>query len=266
MAKIHDFWKRSNMNASFMYNSIVFASFCLLILGTYFSERSLLRRNAWRDSSRWIDVIGLFMQGVIVPVLQVGLIYFFLNILFPLAKGSIAIHPALAFLTNFVVIDYLYYWNHRLLHSKAVWIWHAVHHTAERMDVWVTSRNTLWSPFFILYIWVNGFFIFILKDPAPFLLAASLTAALDLWRHSKFTPSDGSMFRKLLAIGLVTPHEHTWHHSSDHPNCNYGANLNWWDKLHGTFYSPHSLPTQCGVKLEINFWSKLLYPIKQEAK
>ena len=242
---------------------IIFISFCLLIIWTYYSERSLPRHDAWKDSNRWIDVVGLFMQGIVVPALQVTLIFFLLQIAMPSARSTVSIHPVLAFLVNFIVVDYLYYWNHRLLHTKAVWDWHAVHHTAERMDVWVTSRNTLWSPFLILYIWINGLLIFLLKDPMPYILSASLTAALDLWRHSKLRPQEGSFAKKLFLLGVVTPHEHTWHHSSNRPNCNFGANLTWWDRLHGTYYSPEAVPAHCGIALQINFWRKLLYPFKQ---
>ena len=60
-------------------------------------------------------------------------------------RGAVEVPSWLAFVISFVVIDYAYYWNHRLLHG-ALWRWHAVHHTASRLDVVVTSRNTLWTP------------------------------------------------------------------------------------------------------------------------
>ncbi len=34
--------------------------------------------------------------------------------------------------------------------------------------------------------WVNGLLIFLLKDPRAFILSASITASLDLWRHTSF--------------------------------------------------------------------------------
>jgi len=267
MGTIQNFCQKRNTNANSGYKPMItFAVFCLLILWTSYSDRTLLRRSAWRDSNRWLDVLGLLMQGVVVPALQVVLVFSLLNTVTPSLKGRVSINPLWAFLLNFIVVDYLYYWNHRLLHTKAIWTWHAVHHTAGQMDVWVTSRNTLWSPFFILYMWINGFSIFILKDPAPYVLAASCTAALDLWRHSRFTPQSGSLVRKLLSLGFVTPHDHSWHHSSDRPNCNYGANLNWWDRLHGTYYSPEAVPARLGIELNMNFWRKLFYPMKREVQ
>lgn len=238
---------------------IAFLALTIITLALRDTRASLLRRN-FQDWT--LDASGLVIQGALIPALQSTLVYTILFLLAPRLKGTLEISNAGAFLLNFVAVDYLYYWNHRLLHSRALWRTHAVHHTPERVDVLITSRNTLWSPLLIVYVWANGFFFFLLKDPAPYLLAASITASLDLWRHTSFSPRPGGALHRSLALFLITPHEHNWHHSSDRADENFGANLSWWDRLHVSYFSPASRPLSFGIRLELDFKRKLLFPFK----
>ena len=130
------------------------------------------------------------------------------------------------------------------------------------MDVLATSRNTLWTSFLIVYLWVNSFFIYVLKDPTPFILAMSLSAILDMWKHSKiklFKPRFLEILSKTFFI--MTPLEHAWHHSHK-VNINFGANLNIFDKLHGTYYHNQEYPTKLGLNTKLTFWQKLFKPFK----
>ncbi len=193
-----------------------------------------------RDRGAWVvDASGLVIQGMIAAAL-VWLV--------PYRRGTIDVPFWWAFLISFVAVDYAYYWNHRLLHG-ALWRWHAVHHTAPRLDVVVTSRNTLWTPLLIVYIWAGAAAVLLLRDPSGFLLGLSLTAALDLWRHSPLIPPQP--LRRALSSILVTPHEHAWHHSRSRTEVNFGANLTLWDRLHGTFEASDELPGQLGVELPV---------------
>ncbi|MGA9772633.1 MAG: sterol desaturase family protein [Blastocatellia bacterium] len=241
---------------------IVFVSFFLLVALTFSlgAERaSALRRNA----ADWaLDLSGLLVQGFAVPALQIILVYGLLNIIAPARRGSLEISGALAFLLNFVVVDYLYYWNHRLLHSKIFWKMHAVHHTADRVDVFITSRNTLWTPLLIVYVWANGIFLFLLKDPVPFLLSASITASLDLWRHTSFFTASGSGLHRAVSLVIITPNEHIWHHSSDRAESNFGANLSIWDKIHGTYAASVHRPESLGIPMPFGLNRKLFFPFR----
>ncbi len=77
------------------------------------------------------------MQGVVIPFAQTSILYLALARFAPQWQGRLELGPAAAFLLNFAGVDYLYYWNHRFLHSRLC-RWHAVHHTAEDLDVWIT--------------------------------------------------------------------------------------------------------------------------------
>ena len=157
-----------------------------------------------------------------------------------------------------MAVDYLYYWNHRILHRKSLWPFHRIHHTAEHIDLLITSRNSLWSPLLLVYLWANGFLIFVLKDPTYFILGVSLTAALDLWRHSGF----GGEPRFLSRI-FVTPKLHAWHHGARSASKNFGANFIFWDWIHGTYQGATDYPQQLGIPAPMSTARKLLYPFTE---
>lgn len=223
-------------------SGLVFSAFALLSLGAFLRADGLSRLLR-REPAEWLaDASGLLVQGVAVPFAQTALVYAALARLAPGWRGTLDLAPAAAFLLNFIVVDYAYYWNHRLLHG-ALWPWHALHHSARDLDVWVTSRNTLWTPALIVYVWLNGAFVFLLRDPSPYLWAAALTAALDLWKHSGAWPESWPLPL------LLTPREHSWHHSTERFDRNFGANLRLWDRLHGTHHDPGEAPSRLGLEV-----------------
>jgi len=239
--------------------AIVFSSFLILTLLTARKEerrRSVLARS----KAEWaLDAVSLGMQGFLIPVLQVILITGGLRLIAPHAQGSLEIASLPGFLLGFVGVDYLYYWNHRLLHSATLWPAHRVHHSAPRMDFLMSSRNSVWSSFLILYFWINGAMVYLLKDPTGYLVGIALTHALDLWRHSDFelSPSLGSFLNRF----LVTPALHRGHHSRKQAHVNYGANFNLWDQWHGTFLAPtYGVRDDVGTKENGSFWDHFLLP------
>jgi sterol desaturase/sphingolipid hydroxylase (fatty acid hydroxylase superfamily) len=231
---------------------IVFLAFFTLAVLTWILPTTRMTASS-RSFPDWlVDAVGLTMQGFVIPLLQILLIRDVLDWAFPAWKGSLAISPLFAFALNFLGVDYLYYWNHRLLHHEALWPLHSVHHSAEQVDVFTTGRNTFWTPFFIVYLWINGILSFLLKDPAFFLLGASCTAALDLWRHSSFFPSVGHPFHRAFGALFITPHEHHLHHArpdeslGEKAHANFSANWSVWDRIHGTYRFSDSSPREFG--------------------
>ena len=239
---------------------VVFTAFTVLMLLTLArrSQRLALRSKPRQD---WIlDVLGLWIQGLAIPVLQVAVVYRLSGALLPAGNGMLTLPPAIAFLLGFAGVDYLYYWNHRLLHGRWLWPLHCVHHTVTHFDVLGTSRNTLWSSFFILYLWVHPLMAYLLVDPRAYLFAASLTAALDLWRHSQLSPRPGSCWDRWLSPWLVLPCDHARHHSSGLPEGNYGANLKLWDRWHGTATRGDRPLPPLGIPTSLTSMQKLVWP------
>jgi sterol desaturase/sphingolipid hydroxylase (fatty acid hydroxylase superfamily) len=240
---------------------LVFVVFWGLAIATFWG------RSGWqlllqRSRSSWIlDTIGLFVQGFVIPILQVVVIGKLYGWVLPGWQGTIVLSPVLGFSLNFVAIDYLYYWNHRLLHGKALWPLHQVHHSVTAMDVLGTSRNTLWTSFLIVYLWVNGLFVYLLADARGYLLGVSVTAALDLWRHSRFTIGWETRLYRWLSPWLMLPQDHCWHHGRALLGCNFGANLKVWDRLHGTDLEREDAPEDLGVAVDLPLVRQLVFPL-----
>ncbi|MFB2920874.1 MULTISPECIES: sterol desaturase family protein [Aerosakkonema] len=239
---------------------LVFVAFIGLVGWTIFDKygRTQLKAKSLED---WLlDSAGLFVQGILIPVLQVTLIYQFYRHWLPIAQESLKLPLIFTFILSFVGVDYLYYWNHRLLHFARFWQIHQVHHTVTDLDVLGTSRNTIWASFLIVYLWVHALFLYLLADPTGYLLGVSLTSALDLWRHSRLTIPSPSWLYRCLSPWLILPQDHSWHHSSQSPHCNYGANLKLWDRLYGTYHEGSELPTEIGTATQLTLTQKLLFP------
>ena len=182
----------------------------------------------------FMDGIGLLVQGTVIPLLQIGLVATMLNALVPAWQGTWHLAPVAAFLLAFVGVDYLFYWNHRMLHTELLWKTHMVHHSVTHMDVMATSRNTVWTSLLIVYLWAHGTFLFLLAEPGAYAVGVAMTAALDMWRHSATGPRPGGRTHRVLGLVFILPGDHAWHHARGGRG-NYGANLSVWDRLHGTY-------------------------------
>ena len=176
---------------------LVFFVFTILLLLTITTDNRLIVLGQKSREDWIVDGIGLFFQGILIPILQMSFVYYtYQNLLS--SADLIKVHPLFSFCLSFVLVDYIYYWNHRLLHSHSLWFLHQVHHTVTEIDVLGTSRNTLWTSFLIIYLWIHPLFIYLLQDSTWYVLGVSLTSALDLWRHSIFTPHRNSLLHRCL--------------------------------------------------------------------
>jgi sterol desaturase/sphingolipid hydroxylase (fatty acid hydroxylase superfamily) len=240
---------------------LIFVTFWVLFMVTLFQPGGW---QAVRQKSReaWLlDSCGLVMQGAIVPTLQLCLGQWVYPWLWPQFAHCLSCSNGLGFLLSFVVVDYAYYWNHRWLHGQG-WPLHYIHHTVTDFDVLGTSRNTIWSSFFILYLWVHSVMIYLLQPSAGYMLGVSLTAILDLWRHSCCLLPENHWLMHILGIFLVLPQDHAQHHARS--DCNYSANFRLWDHWHGTATSQRQFPEKMGDRPLLPLWRQLLYPSLRE--
>ncbi len=244
---------------------IILVAFWALTLGVLATAEGRAQLRA-RTRAEWtLDLVGLLVQGTLIPLLQVGLVVAGLAWLVPAGRGALEVPGWAALLLNLVAVDYLYYWNHRLLHTNTLWPLHRVHHTLRTLDVLGTSRNTLYSSLFIVYLWVGGALLYFLSEPFWFALGAALTAALDLWRHSPFTPRRGGALHRALSAVLILPSDHAWHHSTESSQVNFGANLSWWDRLHGTYQASTQDPASLGIPFAAPLGRQLFFPFDRRA-
>jgi sterol desaturase/sphingolipid hydroxylase (fatty acid hydroxylase superfamily) len=205
----------------------------------------LMLLQDWNLRSRrdkLLDAVGLLTQGAFVPLAA----QIIANELWPMifsSSAKINIPNGLLFLLPLTLIDYLFYWNHRLLHRTGWWLWHRTHHTAKKLDIFVSSRNSVWTVFLLVYIWTQSLIIYWVENPNYYIYGMYVFSALDLWRHCGIqTPG----WLRPLGIILILPEDHEWHHSLEKSNINFGANLNIWDRFHGTFYRPQQRAQHLG--------------------
>jgi sterol desaturase/sphingolipid hydroxylase (fatty acid hydroxylase superfamily) len=241
--------------------ALTFAAFWALVAFTASAPVRRARLAARRGREWLIDVAGLLVQGVLVPIVGAAVLGAAYVRVAPGLRGALHLPWPLGFLLAFVGVDYLYYWNHRLLHTRPLWPVHAVHHTAPRMDVFVTSRNTLWTSVLIVYLWAGSLFAYVLADPSGYLAGAALTSILDLTRHSPLRLP--TAIERALGALFVLPRDHALHHANLETHGNYGANLVLWDRLHGTYLGPRDVPEVLGVESELTAAEALFWPIRR---
>jgi len=172
------------------------------------------------------------------------------------ARVQVEEHLALSLLYGlgvFLLQDFIHYWAHRAYHSRYLWAFHKVHHSAPVLVPATASRVhflekvverltdlVFISAFAGLFWYACGgeisrytlfgvtYMVFILNA-----LAANL-------RHSHVWLSFGPVVEHV----LNSPAQHQIHHSDAprHFDKNFGVNLSLWDWMFGTLYVTQSKP------------------------
>lgn len=147
-----------------------------------------------------------------------------------------------AFLATFVLIDFLYYWQHRIMHEvKFFWAFHLVHHSAQKMNLTTSFRLNWVSPLIVVFFFVPAA---VLGAPVSYIIATiAINLVYQFWLHTTAIGKLGWL------EGVVnTPSAHRVHHGSnpEYLDRNYGAVFMIWDRMFGT-YAPESVPVRYGV-------------------
>lgn len=133
-----------------------------------------------------------------------------------------------------LTIDFLDYWNHRLLHTRGFWDIHAVHHSDETLN-WTTSSRmhvlevvVMQISYILLASWMN--------IPAEGVGAiAALRVLHNNWVHTKYDVHLGPLVKV-----ISTPRFHHWHHADDKAayDTNFANTFAFWDVLFRTYRVP----------------------------
>lgn len=142
------------------------------------------------------------------------------------APTSVPVGLALLF-----VVDFTYYWKHRLLHrTRLGWALHAPHHSSDDFNLLAAIRlgwvQRVLDDFFFVPLLVLG--------PAPLLLMliVDLDESLQFWCHTEAIGTLGVLDRY-----FNTPANHRLHHARARRTAdgNYGAVFMLWDRMFGTY-------------------------------
>lgn len=142
---------------------------------------------------------------------------------------------------NFVVADFINYWAHRLLHTRAFWHTHAWHHAPKHLWWMSGLRGSPVHVFINLLPYTITYLIF--PTTAGGLLGMALAVlgiANQHWQHSNISLPK----TRLIELLVVTPRVHFVHHSADpkFTNSNYGFITTIWDRMFGTYVDPDTVP------------------------
>lgn len=192
-------------------------------------------RSVWlRDTAAWV-----VLTFAIVPVAN-GLDR--LLALRPTYPGAVLALPfAVRFLLFLLLTDFLYYWAHRLMHSRHVWRIHKWHHSPTYMYWLAGNRGSLLQVGLVFFL--SAFADGLLFDAAAGRLALFVlvfNALRNDWMHLN-VPWGGHR----LEWFVVTPRYHRIHHSDhpDHYEKNLAITFPIFDRLFGTYFDPARAPT-----------------------
>jgi sterol desaturase/sphingolipid hydroxylase (fatty acid hydroxylase superfamily) len=137
----------------------------------------------------------------------------------------------LAWLAAIVGWDFIYYWNHRMMHEvRAMWAIHVVHHSSERYNLSTALRQPVAD---VLGVWVPyGWLARLGIRPKLIAQARGINLLYQYWIHTDAIRSLGPGEEV-----LNTPSHHRVHHGSNqrYIDRNHGSILIIWDRLFGTF-------------------------------
>jgi sterol desaturase/sphingolipid hydroxylase (fatty acid hydroxylase superfamily) len=157
----------------------------------------------------------------------------------PISRLSFGLQLAL----GLALSDFVGYWAHRLFHGRALWRFHAVHHSSRTLD-WLAATRL--HPFNDVLVRVLQAVPLLLLgfDTRVFAAVAPILSVYAVLLHADVPWTFGP-----LRWVLASPHFHRWHHAADAEgrDKNFAGLLPLWDLVFGTFYMPAHRPAATGV-------------------
>ena len=181
-----------------------------------------------------ITLIGIVITQAYAWWAQSSVINVFVQLKF-FSIAKLPIPDWLLILISFLVLDFLYFLSHFILHYvPSLWRLHKIHHADEHVTAFSSLlHHPLESLFVALFI--TGFVVVL---GVPVLVYLNFGFALAL--HAVLAHANVALPSQLdrrLRILFVTPDVHRTHHSQrlTEGNSNFGAMFTIWDRLFGTY-------------------------------
>jgi sterol desaturase/sphingolipid hydroxylase (fatty acid hydroxylase superfamily) len=177
-----------------------------------------------------------------------------------LAEAPLAAQVAILLVTT----DFCQYWLHRAFHSRRLWPFHAVHHSAREVN-WTTTFRT--HP--VNYLVVNAALAVLARligfSETSLLVAAPIFFLSGVVTHANL----GWTFGPLRYV-LASPVFHRWHHGvgADERERNFAPMFPVWDLMFGTFHMPRAQrPARFGADgVPGDLIGQLAYPLRRGAR
>jgi sterol desaturase/sphingolipid hydroxylase (fatty acid hydroxylase superfamily) len=143
--------------------------------------------------------------------------------------------------------DFLYYWDHRFMHSsRYMWAVHVVHHSSEHYNLSTALRQPV-AEAFGTFVPFGSLCLFGIR-PGLVETARGVNLLYQYWIHTEAVGALGPAEEV-----LNTPSHHRVHHGSNRQylDRNHGSILILWDRLFGTF-EPEGEPVVYGLTKNID--------------
>lgn len=148
------------------------------------------------------------------------------------AMLEIRLDGIVSWVALFLLVDFGYYWHHRLAH-RVRWMWalHAPHHSVQELTLFNALRFS-WSEATVGWIFMNVPAVLLGFPPTVVPAVYVVIGAYQYWIHNTLVGGVGP-----LELFLATPSHHRVHHSTEdhHLDRNFGGLLIVFDRLLGTF-------------------------------
>ena len=210
------------------------AAFVLLAAG----ETHCPRDSGTAAGLRWTTNFCLF--GAVLGCMAVFAPHRLAGLVFggwsggPLAVMAQHATPWLVLVVSLILLDALSYGLHRLQHIYPFWLFHAVHHADEQVDLTTGLRH---HPGEALVNAAIGGIVLTLLGLPPWAAAAygMLAPVFDMWTHVNVALPP--RLERTLSAVIVTPGVHRIHHSEDPADygANFGGILTIWDRVFSTW-------------------------------
>jgi sterol desaturase/sphingolipid hydroxylase (fatty acid hydroxylase superfamily) len=252
----------------FLLNLILLGAIFIPIERLFKKREQPIFRDDWREDLLYFFISSLFVQS---------LTYMSLTPSLELVKGTgwaggfrkmVASQPLiLQFFEIMFLTDFVQYWFHRLFH-EIPWLWkfHAVHHSARKMD-WVAGSR------------MHVFEIVLLRafTTVPMYFMGYAESALYayiffVYLFSVFVHSNVRFHFGFLQYILCTPRFHHWHHGVEKKsiNINYAVHFPIIDRIFGTYHMPdEEWPEGYGIAghpVPGGYFSQFKYPFQTQEK
>lgn len=163
------------------------------------------------------------------------------------------------------VIDFVGYWRHRLMHTRFLWPFHAIHHSSKQVD-WLSTER-----FHPINYYISAILNLIIL--AAFFQNAYVGATAMLLRrgYGLFIHSNIPIGYGFLDYIFVSPRFHKWHHSDSKvaEKKNYATIFSFIDFAFNSFYLPKDKKDPetfgfYGGELGNGFFEQLIYPFRKQ--